>query len=166
MASWTKVKSFARGSYLDFVSRKSGDTLLRLDAENDQVIIPAGAQLYAPSGIVRTTTRTDLDAQNGTITAAAIAGGLLVHTSVTGGGTLTFDTAANIIAAIPLLATLGARWEFGIVNDGDQTVTLANDAGPSVTISDTGQTIAINESCIVWLVNTGAGALAAHVFGA
>lgn len=146
---------------LEFFSRSlSGATIMTLRADTGVVEFPAGG------GISDLITKTDLDAQNGTITAAAIAGKLLVHTSTTGGGTLTFDTAANIIAAIPSLATLGASWKFTIINDGDQTVTLANDAGPSVTISDTGQTIAANEGAVIMLVNTGAGALAAHVVGA
>lgn len=151
---------------LEFHSKVSGDNLLELDGTNDLVTLGSGATIAFAGPRVYTLTKTDIDAQNGTMTAAAIAGGLIVHTSVTGGGTLTFDTAANIIAAIPALATLGNAYDFRVVNDGDQTVTFANDAGPSVTISDTGQTMATNESVIITLLNTGAGALAAHIFGA
>lgn len=73
-------------------------------------------------------TREDQDAQNATLLAATLAKGLLVHTSVTGGGTLTVDTGANLDAAFP-------TWQIGetrrchYVNDGDQTVTLTGATG-------------------------------------
>lgn len=144
---------------LEFYSKATGNVLMTLRGDTDCVEFPAGR-------VSQLASTTDIDTQNGTMTAAAIAGGIIIHTSNTAGGTLTFDTAANIIAAVPSLATLGATYDFIVVNDGDQTVTLANDAGPTVTISDTGQTIAINESALIRLINTGTGALAAHVVGA
>lgn len=151
---------------LEFHSKVSGDNLLELDGTNDLITFGSGATVVGAGPRVYAVTRTDVDAQNLTLAAAAIAGGIIVHTSVTGGGTATFDTAANIIAAIPALATLGNAYDFKYYNDGDQTVTFANDAGPSVTIVDTGQTAAINESALITLVNTGAGALAAYILGA
>src|SRR3990172_9028040 len=48
--------------------------------------------------------RVDIDAQSGTITAANMVSGLIVHTSVTGAGTITTDTGTNIDAAFPGLA--------------------------------------------------------------
>ncbi|MCC6772502.1 MAG: hypothetical protein IT360_15005 [Gemmatimonadaceae bacterium] len=80
------------------------------------------------NGIGEGLTRVDVDAQNATLPAATLASGLLVHTSVTGGGTLTVDTAANLDAAFP-------EWQIGetmrchYVNDGNQTVTLTGATG-------------------------------------
>lgn len=80
------------------------------------------------NGIGEGLTRVDVDAQNATLPAATLASGLLVHTSVTGAGTLTVDTAANLDAAFP-------EWQIGetmrchYVNDGDQTVTLTGATG-------------------------------------
>jgi hypothetical protein len=73
-------------------------------------------------------TAVDVDAQNATLPAATLASGLLIHTSVTGGGTLTVDTGANLDAAFP-------EWQIGevrscyYINDGNQTVTLTGDTG-------------------------------------
>lgn len=73
-------------------------------------------------------TRVDVDSQNATLPASTLASGLLVHTSVTGGGTLTVSTGALLDAAFP-------EWQVGEVrscyylNDGDQTVTLTGDTG-------------------------------------
>jgi hypothetical protein len=110
-------------------------------------------------------TVTDIDAQNGTLTAAALAGGIIVHTSATGGGTLTFDTAAAIIAACPGMED-GSVFTAYVINDGDQTVTLAADGGATVTVSDTGQTIAINEAVKLLVRRTSATAVTVYVVGA
>lgn len=81
-----------------------------------------------PNGIGEGMTRVDVDAQNATLPAATLASGLLVHTSVTGGGTLTVDTATNLDEAFP-------EWQIGetmrchYVNDGNQTVTLTGNTG-------------------------------------
>lgn len=81
-----------------------------------------------PNGIGEGLTRVDVDAQNADLLAATLAAGLLVHTSVTGGGTLTTDTADNLDAAFP-------EWQVGeartchYVNDGNQTVTLTGATG-------------------------------------
>lgn len=81
-----------------------------------------------PNGPGEGLTRVDVDAQNADLLAATLASGLLVHTSTTGGGTLTVDTAANLDAAFP-------EWQIGetmrchYVNDGNQTVTLTGATG-------------------------------------
>jgi len=95
-------------------------------------------------------TPTDVDAQNNTLTVAQIVGGIVVHTSVTGGGTVTTDTAANIIAGSSGKGVLAADGESIIcwyINDGIQTLTFAGGVG--VTIADTGQTIANQESALL-----------------
>ena len=90
------------------------------------------------NGIGRFVTRVDADEQNTTLTAAIFASGLLVHTSTTGGGTVTLDTGANLDTAFP-------EWQVGEVrecyyqNDGNQTVTLTGATG---TVRVSAQTIA------------------------
>lgn len=124
-----------------------------------------GVLTIAPQGIREWATVSDIDAQNGTITAAIIATGILVHTSVTGGGTLTFDTAAAIIAAFPGIA-IGEVVKFYIVNDGSQTVTLAADGGATVTLGDAGNTLLINEACLCLILVTSATAVTIYTIGA
>jgi hypothetical protein len=118
----------------------------------------------APEGLRETLTPTDIDAQNGTLTAAALKGGIIVHTSETGGGTLTFDTAANIIAAFPGIQA-GECFTCLLINDGDQTDTLAEDGGATTTIADTGQTVAINESALLLLRVVSSTAVKVYVVG-
>lgn len=72
--------------------------------------------------------RVDIDAQSGTITAANMVSGLIVHTSVTGAGTITTDTGTAIDAAFASLA-VGDSLDIYYVNDGTQTVTLTGAAG-------------------------------------
>lgn len=94
-------------------------------------------------------TPTDNDAQNNTLTVAEILTKTILHTSVTGGGTVTTDTAANIIAGVPLEAN-GDFVDVLYQNDGDQTLTLAG--GTNVTIADDGQTIATNKGALLRFV--------------
>ena len=81
-----------------------------------------------PNGRGRYVTKTDADEQNTTMTAAIFATGLLVHTSVTGGGTLTLDTGANFDTAFPDWQ-VGETRECYYQNDGNQTVTLTGATG-------------------------------------
>ena len=89
-----------------------------------------------PNGIGRFLTRVDVDAQNATLPAATLASGLLVHTSVTGAGTLTVDTEANLDAAFPEWQ-IGETMECHYLNDGTQTVTLTGDTGVTATAAQT-----------------------------
>ena len=94
-------------------------------------------------------TVTDDNAQHLTLAAEDIKGGINVHTSATGGGTVTTDTAANIIAKVPLTENGQAITSY-YVNDGDQTATFA--AGTDVTLGDVGNTVLINEAVkLLWL---------------
>ncbi len=86
-------------------------------------------------------TSTDVDTQSFTLTAAMILAGAIIHTTVTGGGTVTTDTALLIIAGVPLLQdnqTIICYY----INDGSQTATFAGGVG--VTIRDTGRTVLTN----------------------
>ncbi len=95
-------------------------------------------------------TRVDVDSQNATLPAATLASGFLVHTSATGGGTLTVDTGANLDTAFP-------DWQIGetmrchYLNDGNQTVTLTGDTG---TTALSAQTIATLQGRTIWVLKT------------
>ena len=90
----------------------------------------------------------DDDSQNMTLAAADILAGINVHTSTSSGGTVTVDTAANIIAGVPLKKDNECITSY-YINDGDQTATFAVATG--TTIADTGNTVLINEAAIlVW----------------
>ncbi len=97
-------------------------------------------------------TRVDVDSQNATLPAATLLSGFLVHTSVTGGGTLTVDTGANLDTAFP-------EWQVGEVyscfylNDGNQTVTLTGDTG---TTALSAQTIATLQGRMIRFLKTAA----------
>ena len=113
------------------------------------LIVTAG-NLLATERIVEVLTATDVDTQNHTLTVANIAAGIVVHTSTTGGGTVTTDTALNIIAGSGILSALTANGQCVkcyYVNDGDQTVTFAG--GTDVTVADTGNTVLINEAAVL-----------------
>ena len=125
--------------------------------------VTAGGLTVTAGRVKEVLTLTNNDAQANTLSAAEILGGLVVHTSTTGAGTVTTDTAANIIAGIPLAAD-GQSVVCYYINDGDQTLTLAG--GTDVTISDTGQTIAENESAILLFVRTAATTVTCHIIGA
>ena len=94
--------------------------------------------------ITQVLTRTDVDAQNLTISAANFLTGLIVHTSVSGAGTATLDTGVNLIAGLGLTAT-GQSMNCTYVNDGNQTVTFAVATG--TTLTNVGNTVLTNASC-------------------
>ena len=88
----------------------------------------------------------DDDSQTMTLAAADILAGINVHTSTSGAGTVTTDTAVNIIAGIPLGKNNESIVSY-YINDGSQTVTFQGDTG--VTVADVGNTILINESAVL-----------------
>ena len=93
-------------------------------------------------------TAVDDDSQSFTLAAADILAGINVHTSATGGGTVTVDTAANIIANVPLEKDNECIVSY-YINDGNQTATFAVATG--TTIANVANTIATNEAAIlVW----------------
>jgi len=121
-------------------------------------------QNFDPSGY---TSVTDIDATDGTLLVSYIVGGIIVHTSATGDGTITTDTAINIISGSGGKGELqenGDTIKCYFINDGDQTVTFA--AGTDVTLGDAGQTVAENESCILLFIRTSATAVTMYHVGA
>jgi len=90
----------------------------------------------------------DDDSQNMTLAAADILAGINVHTSVTGGGTVTVDTAANIIANVPLEKDNECITSY-YINDGNQTATFAVATGTS--IANVANTVLTNEAAVlIW----------------
>ena len=102
----------------------------------------------------------DDDSQNMTLAAADILAGINVHTSVTGGGTVTVDTAANIIAGVPLEKDNECITSY-YINDGDQTATFAVASG--TTIADVGNTVLTNESAVLIWRRTSATAVVLYI---
>ncbi len=68
-----------------------------------------------------------LNAQSVTPTAAQLLGGIIKHTTQTGGGTFTLDTGTNISAAISGVA-VGDSFTCILVNNGNQTSTITTAA--------------------------------------
>ena len=126
------------------------DGTMTAGSESLTLNVPRNLRVRGNGNVIKTLTVTDVNTQNDTMTVAEIVTGIYVHTSVTGGGTITTDTAANIIAGATSVGALTADndcYQTYYINDGDQTVTFAG--GDSVTVADTGQTIAENESAIL-----------------
>lgn len=130
----TKVKSKWTAGFLKFFNSATGRATLTLSS------IGPGQEV----------TRVDVDSQNATLPASTLLAGLLVHTSVTGAGTLTVSTGALLEAAFP-------EWQVGEVyscfylNDGDQTVTLTGDTG---TTRLSAQTIATLQGRMIRFLKT------------
>lgn len=150
----TNVKSDWESGDLTFRSRATGYLLAKF----------AGTSL-GKNTVTQRRSVIDIDATNGTLLAASVAAGIIVHTSVTGAGTLTFDSAANYNTQFADLQ-IGDVVEFDIFNDGNQTVTLAADIGATITLWDSSQTLATHESAHVILLKTGAATFTAYWLGA
>jgi len=108
-------------------------------------------------------TATNVDATDNAMTAEQVAGGIVVHTSVTGGGTATLPAAADIIAALPGITT-GETVKCWYINDGDQTVTVAVNTG--TTIANVAQTIAINEAALLLFLVLSSTTVRCYIIGA
>ena len=107
-------------------------------------------------------TVTDDDSRHMTLAAEDIKGGINVHTTTSGGGTVTVDTAANIIAKVPLTEDDQCITSY-YINDGDQTATFAADSGDTVTIADVGNTVLINEAAVLLWRRTSATAVTLYI---
>ena len=140
------------------------DTAQTLTAKT--LTTPAVTSLIVTGRVREILTNTDLDTQNGDMLVAAIAGGIFTHTTVTAGGTVTTDTATNIVAgsgSFPGLTADGQAVTVYYINDGAFTATFAG--GTGVTFSDTGNTVLINESALVVFVRASATTVTAHIIG-
>lgn len=102
-------------------------------------------------------TVTDVDAQNHTLTAAEFLTGIVLHTSVTGAGSITFDTAANLISTLELEADNEVATCL-YINDGTENVTL-NGGTPSGVTYVNNPTIAAEGSATLVVRRTGASAV-------
>lgn len=93
---------------------------------------PVSATTLTATGLTKTPNRvsqntiTDIDAQNATPTIAQILGGIIVHTSVTGAGTVTVPTGTLMSAGISGVA-VGSTIHWLYYNDGSQTATITAD---------------------------------------
>ena len=106
-------------------------------------------------------TQTDLDAQSGTITAANFLTGVVLHTSVTGAGVITFDTAANLISGLELEADNEVA-KCLYVNDGNQNVTL-NGGSPTGVTYVNNPTVAAEGAATLVVRRTGAAAVSVYI---
>ena len=106
---------------------------------------------------------TDVDAQSiDPLPAAAMKGGIVVHTSATSGGEVKFDTATNIIAGIPLTEN-GQVVKCYYINDGDEDLTFAVNTG--TTISDVGQLCLQDEGVLLLVRRVSATAVKVYILG-
>ncbi len=88
------------------------------------VVLPGGTG----QAEVRQLSPTTIATQNSTPTAAQLLGGLIDHVSVTGAGTATLDTGANLDSAFPG-AVVGDSFRCLYANTGTQTVTITTNTG-------------------------------------
>ena len=100
--------------------------------------------------------------QNRTLLAAEIKGGVVVHTSDTDAGTATTDTAANIIAGVPLTAN-NQCVKCYYINDGEYEVTFAG--GTGVTILDNAQLCTPQGGTTLIFRRTGGSAVTMYMIG-
>ena len=124
------------------------------------VTVTAGGIYVAAGRITETLTVTDDNAQNLTLLAADVLAGINVHTTVTSGGTVTTDTAANLISGIPLTADNQSVVSY-YINDGNQTATFAGGSG--VTVADTGSTVLTNEAAVLLWRRTSSSAVTLYI---
>ena len=120
------------------------------------------SQLIGSGRVVEVLEVVDENAQNATLLVAELKKGIILHTSATGGGTATTDTAANIIAGIPLTAD-NQCFKVYYINDGDQEVTFAG--GTGVTIADTAQLATPDGGVLLIFQRTGAAAVKMYMIG-
>ena len=126
--------------------------------------VEVDGHLKMTSGImVEYLTVTDEDAQDVSLSAAEFKKGIVVHTTTGGEGTVTMDTAANLISGLSLTAdNMTAHCYY--INDGNQNV-LVSGAATGVTYADTGCKIKENCAATILVRRTGASAVTVYVIG-
>jgi hypothetical protein len=121
---------------------------LNIGTQANSLWTPLDALLLA--GLARQQISTAITtAGAGTLTAAAIVGGVIVRSGPTAAFSDTTDTAAAIIAAMPQGATTGMSWLLTIVNTSAWPETVIG--GTSVTLSGLTAVVGAN-STSTWLV--------------
>lgn len=111
--------------------------------------------------VVQNATTTTIATQNSTPTAAQLLGGIIDHVSVTGAGTATLDTAANLDAAFPS-AVAGDSFTCLYANTGSQTVTITTNTG--LTLKGTAA-LATLKNALLTFYKTGAAAWRVYITG-
>ena len=106
-------------------------------------------------------TQTDIDAQSATLSAANFLTGVVVHTSETGAGEITFDTAANLISTLELEADNEVA-KCLYINDGNQNVTLNGGTPAGVTYVNN-PTIAAEGAATLVVRRTGSAAVSVYI---
>ncbi len=119
-------------------------------------------QVIAADPVVTNLDVNDVDAEDDTLLAADIKGGLTIHTSVTQAGNVQIDTAANIVAGVPL-SNNGDTAMMYYVNDGAFALTF--DVNTGLTISDVANTLAPDSACIMIFRRTDATNVVMHIIG-
>jgi hypothetical protein len=110
-------------------------------------------QYPALAAPVANTQKTVLSAQSITPTAAQLGGGNIEHVSVTGAGTCTLDTGANMDTAFPSFA-VGDSFLCTYTNTGTQTATLTTAAG--ITLKGATVAITTGKTALLQFRKTGA----------
>lgn len=111
-----------------------GSTLSVTGATSVGGTLDVTGSLSAPQQVQKLTITT-IDAQNGTLTAAALLGGIVKHNSKTGAGTITFDTGALLSATLGSVVGTTVRCLY--YNYGNQTATLTTAASGTTVIGGT-----------------------------
>jgi hypothetical protein len=123
-----------------------------------------GSTIIKCDSVIESLENTDEDSRNSTLSAAEFKQGLVTHTSATGEGTITLDTAANLIETLGLTAD-GMTAHCYYVNDGDQNLVFGG-SPTGISYADTGSKIKENQGAIVLARRTGAAAVTIYVIGA
>jgi hypothetical protein len=131
----------------------SGDSTLG-DSNSDKVEI--NGKLVQGS-----ITQTDVDAQDHTLTAADFLTGIVVHTTVTGAGSVTFDTGANLCSTLELEANNEVATCL-YINDGNQNVTLNGGTPTGVTYVNN-PTIAAGSAATLVVRRTAADTVSVYI---
>lgn len=126
---------------------------------NTDASLTVDVGIAVKTGLTNITTAADV-----TYSAAQLLTGLITRDANGGARADLIDTAANLIAGIPALSKDGAVWSCYLINSGASTLTITTNTG--LTIQNTGQTIATNESCILLLRRTSSTAVTVYVVGA
>lgn len=117
-----------------------------------------------PSRLTRFMSVSAIATDDDTLTGAMIAGGIITYTADNNGGTLTFDSGANLDIAFPTMQ-IGEVVAFFIINLGGFTATLAADGGASITLALALQLIKINEGVKLLLRKTATGEYSVYHVG-